>query len=502
MSELINNQRKRIDELKELLLRLQSAEDIAHTKYTVISKLKKIPYEDVLIAEQELIADGVPIEKMLELCDLHSFALEGVITPNTKPLDEFHPVSILKKENLAFKREIEMLNVLFGKCLKTPDNKAAESCVNKMHGHFNNLMDIEKHFTRKEQLIFPFLEKYGITGPSTVMWGKDDQIRKKLKDAAAVFATTAGVLAEDLNKYIEEVFAPALASIEDMIMKEEDILFPMSIDTLTDSDWYDVFRQSGEIGYSLIDVKGEWRPSGIEADDSFKTESGKFILPSGSFSLDEIISLFNTLPFDLTFVDKDDTVRFFTEGSERIFQRSRAIIGRKVQFCHPPHSVQIVETILNDFKSGKQNKADFWINMRGQFIYISYFAMRGANNEYLGTLEVSQNLTELRKLEGEKRILSYGIDEKATSAEENVVEKAETNTTNIIIYDAREDLENGIHPVEKVMSALSELKQGERYRLITPFTPTPLIEKAKAKGFSTETKTINPAEFHTEFFAQ
>lgn len=500
MSELINNQRKRIDELKELLLRLQTTEDVTHAKFVVISKLKKIPYEDVLIAEQELIAEGIPLEKMLELCDLHSFALEGQLTQNTKQLDDLHPVSIFRKENLAFKREIELLKVLFGKCLNTENNSAAGSCVLKMRGHFNNLMDIEKHFTRKEQLLFPFLEKYKITGPSTVMWGKDDQIRNRLKDVTALLLTSADIIATDLTKIIEENLAPALTAIEDIIMKEEDILFPMSIDTLTDVDWYEVFRQSGEIGYSLIDVRGEWVPEGFEVSKTIKSDSGRITLPSGSFSLDEIITLFSTLPFDLTFVDKDDTVRFFTEGAERIFLRSRAIIGRKVQFCHPPHSVQIVETILDDFKSGRQNKADFWINMHGQFIYIAYYALRGENNEYLGTLEVSQNLTGLRKLEGEKRILSYGSEERFSSSDKVTSTPVPEKNIDIIIYDAREDLANGIHPVAKVLTALDELKPGERYRLITPFPPNPLIEKGKNKGFDAEIKVISESEFHTEFF--
>jgi DUF438 domain-containing protein len=130
-------------------------------------------------------------------------------------------------------------------------------------------------------------------------------------------------------------------------------------------------------------------------------------LPTGVFNLNELKSLFNTLPFDITFVDKDDIVRYFSHGNERIFQRSLAILGRKVQYCHPPSSVHIVEKILDDFRSGIQNKASFWINFQGKFVYISYYAMRDEKNEYLGTLEVTQDLTELRKLDGERRILEY-----------------------------------------------------------------------------------------------
>ena len=130
-------------------------------------------------------------------------------------------------------------------------------------------------------------------------------------------------------------------------------------------------------------------------------------MPTGSFTLEELIAVMATLPFDLTFVDKDDTVRYFTPGKERIFSRSKAILGRKVQYCHPPKSVHVVDQILNDFKSGRHDRARFWINLRGRLVYICYYAVRNEQGEYLGTLEVTQDLTEARSLEGERRLLMY-----------------------------------------------------------------------------------------------
>ena len=155
--------------------------------------------------------------------------------------------------------------------------------------------------------------------------------------------------------------------------------------------------------------------TGVSAVDCFEygdeivfvVEAGKIQLPSGSFTVNELTAVLNNIPFDLTFVDKDDRVRFFTQGKERIFARNRAILGREVQRCHPPSSAHIVEEILDDFKSGRQDSAAFWLNMGEKFIHIEYFAMRDKNNNYLGTLEVSQNLTEKRKLTGEQRLLDY-----------------------------------------------------------------------------------------------
>jgi DUF438 domain-containing protein len=159
-----------------------------------------------------------------------------------------------------------------------------------------------------------------------------------------------------------------------MIYKEEKILFPTALDLLTEQDWYDIYIQSDEIGYCIFVPEFEWQPTGgIHKDIKKSTAaSNRIQMPTGSFTLEEIISAFTSMPFDLTFVDKDDTVRYFSPGKDRIFDRTRAILGRKVQYCHPPKSVHIVNQIIADFKSGKQDKARFWIQMGPKFVYIVY----------------------------------------------------------------------------------------------------------------------------------
>jgi hypothetical protein len=182
----------------------------------------------------------------------------------------------------------------------------------------------------------------------------------------------------------------------------------MCLDTLTAGEWYEIARQSGEYGYCLYDPPDTWKPDGwVEPETRDQFRGGRVQLPSGSLTTAELTHILNTIPFDLTFVDKDDTVRYFTQGAERIFARSRAILGRKVQFCHPPASVKIVERILEDFRSGAHDRAAFWITMRGRFIHIEYFALRDAQGGYAGCLEVSQDLTEKRALSGEQRLLNY-----------------------------------------------------------------------------------------------
>ena len=409
MSEFINNTEVKLNLLKEKIRKIDSEKDTEAVKHELKYLLNEVSYQDVIKVEQQLIDEGIDRDKMLELCDLHSAALRGVINPESKNKEvPGHPVHTFKRENQAIKREVEFIQTLAEQVNKMDDAADASDIFLKIRSGFNNLMDVEKHYSRKENLLFPFLEKYGITGPSTVMWGKHDQIRELLKNVNQVFSSSSEVQAQDGKIILEMFINPSLKLIDEMIYKEEAILFPMSLDSLTDDEWFQVYKQSDEIGYCLFSPDIEWLPESFTMESlSEIIDHSKIKFPTGIFNLNELNSVFNTMPFDITFVDKDDNVKFFSHGSNRIFQRNKAILGRKVQFCHPPSSVHIVEKILNDFKSGEQDKASFWINFQGKFVHISYYALRDESNNYLGTLEVTQDLTELRKLEGERRILEY-----------------------------------------------------------------------------------------------
>jgi DUF438 domain-containing protein len=310
-------------------------------------------------------------------------------------------------ENRALAWEIDTLNKLYDGIRQINNEDDLKKLLLEIKTHFNSLMDVEKHYLRKENLLFPFLEKHGVTGPPKVMWGKHDETRELLKAAMEVLDQQETMSIDEAGTAIEFVLKPASDSIEEMILKEDEILFPMTMDKLETSEWYQIYRQSPEIGFCLHDPETEWRPAGIESYDNEKYRTDRIQLPSGSFTPPEIQAILNTIPFDLTFVDKDDRVRYFTQGRERIFTRNRAILGRLVQNCHPPSSVHVVEKIISDFKNGKEDHCAFWINMHEKFIHIEYHALRDDAGEYLGVLEVSQDLTEKRALAGEKRLLSY-----------------------------------------------------------------------------------------------
>jgi uncharacterized protein len=408
MSELIDNSRERKDLLKHMILQLHEGVAPDEVKKRLVELLTKVPYGDVVEVEQELISEGLPETEVLRLCDIHSQALEGAIDLSAaKIVPPGHPVDTFKKENRELELVIKVINDLFHDVEKLFGEAGGTVYVQRMQALFNSLMDVDKHYRRKENLLFPFLEKYGITGPPTVMWGKHNEIRQLLKNALDSLSIQDERSLPVLKNKIEMFLKPAANAIPDMIMKEEEILFPMCMDKLSDDEWYEIYSQTNEIGYCLYDPTIEWKPQGKVLSENKSAEADVIRLPSGKFNVEEILAILNTLPVDLTFVDKDDKVKYFSQGKERIFDRNRAILGRDVRMCHPPSSVHVVNKIIEDFRSGKAERAPFWIQMQGKFIHIEYFAVRNEKGEYLGTLEVSQDLSEKRKLSGEQRILSY-----------------------------------------------------------------------------------------------
>jgi DUF438 domain-containing protein len=410
MSELINNSEKRKELLKHMILQLHAGEAPDEARKQLVNLLQKIPYGEVVEVEQELISEGVLSEaEVLKFCDIHSEALNGAIDlSGMKIIPPGHPVDTFKRENQELLKVVDELETLFATIAFIKSQDALSPLLMQVRAHFNSLMDVEKHYLRKENLVFPYLEKYGITGPPKVMWGKHNEIRELLKASIEILENASDLNSDELIVSIDLILKPAAAAVADMTMKEDQILLPMVMDKLNDLEWYEVYKQTLEIGFCLYDPDVSWKPANIETSETEENDGNLVHLPSGSFTKAELQAILNTLPVDMTFVDKNEKVRYFSQGKERIFHRSRAILNRDVKLCHPPSSVHVVEQILEDFRSGKQDHAPFWIQMKDKFIYIEYFALRDENGEYLGTLEVSQDLTEKRKLEGEQRILAYG----------------------------------------------------------------------------------------------
>lgn len=402
MSEIINNREYRQKVLKELILELHAGKTVDEVKGRFEKLIEGVSASEISQMEQALIAEGMPVEEVQRLCDVHAAVFKGSIEDIHKEItvQSFekpgHPVHTFKQENRAIE---DLINNKIKPALKQQDRS------NVLEG-LRELLTIENHYSRKENLLFPYLEKNGITAPPKVMWGVDDEIRAEIKNAIEVVESDA-----ELKNETKEIVSDALVRVDEMIFKEENILLPMAIETLSEDEWYAIYRESDQIGYTLINQDAKWEPVredvGIKAvslPESISKEQIRF--ETGVVSIKEMELMLNHLPFDITFVDKDDTVKYFSHGKERIFERTKAVIGRKVANCHPPGSVHIVEKIVADFKAGKKDVEEFWIQQKDRFIHIRYFAVRDENGEYLGTMEVSQNIQPLRELTGEKRLLS------------------------------------------------------------------------------------------------
>ncbi len=408
MDAISDNPQSRKDLLKHMILQLHNGEAPDEVRKRLVEFLKSIPYNEVVQVEQELINEGLPEEEVLKFCNIHTQVLDGHIDQSgAREIPPGHPVDTFKNENKELMKMVSILRKFYYK-IEKPEELKLETYLIQLKGFFNNLMDVEKHYLRKENLVFPYLEKYNITGPPKIMWGKHDETRELLKASREGLDAKGGdITLDEATALIDMVLKPASNAVADMVMKEEEILFPMCMDKLTDEEWFQVSQESAEIGFCLYDPDIEWIPEGVETSPSPQVLDGMIQFKTGKLSVNELIAFFNTLPVELSFVDNQDKVRFFSHGQNPIFKRNRAVIGRDVRLCHPPKSVQMVEQIVSDFRRGKQNKAAFWLGMKAKVVYIEYYALRDDNNQYLGTLEVVQDITEIKKIKGEQRLVSY-----------------------------------------------------------------------------------------------
>jgi len=406
MSELINNREYRQKVLKELIMELHEGKSVDDVKERFAKLIEGVSVAEISELEQRLIMEGMPVEEVQRLCDVHAAVFKGSIEDIHKPasLDQIpgHPMHTFKLENREIEKRIE---TKVKPALEAFDEADSEENVARLLECFNQMLEIDKHYSRKENLVFPFLEKAGITAPPKVMWGVDDDIRDLLKEVKALLEDYKG----NKNEVAQKAEG-AIHQIKEMIFKEENILFPLMVDTLTEDEWLTVYRDSDEIGYTFITPQAEWKP---EREDFIQQEEQESDIEAdvirfetGIMSVYELETVLNHLPIDITFVDKNDRVKYFSQSSERIFPRPKSVIGRTVQNCHPPSSIHIVNKIVEDFKSGAKDHEDFWIRMGEKFVLIRYFAVRDKNGEYMGTLEVSQDIAPFQKLEGEKRLLS------------------------------------------------------------------------------------------------
>jgi DUF438 domain-containing protein len=376
--------------VKNILRALHAGLDPARAAERVLKEAGYLTSAEIAAIEEELLAEGIQPEEIQRFCNVHALIFEKAMRTGKSAAPETAAVGLFKAENGRIRR----LVAEFRSALAAGDYARAGQSLDSFSA-------VVSHYVKKENALFPLLEKRGFSGPSKVMWGKHDEVRRLLKEARAALGFIPGSKPADQVK--TSILDPLLAEIEGMIEKEELILFPTALEKLTAEDWE-------RVRASFIELEREGvvkEIHGVAEPTSASTSSapGDIVLPSGRLSAAELTRILNLLPVDLSFVDANDRVKYFSEPAARIFPRARSVIGRKVQNCHPPKSLKAVERIIDAFRTGRKDSADFWIELGGKMISIRYLAVRDESGKYLGTLEVSQDISGLRALSGEKRLL-------------------------------------------------------------------------------------------------
>jgi len=290
--------------------------------------------------------------------------------------------------------------------IENKDFASAKEELVKLKQIEDNLKNSESHYVREENVLFPYLEKHGITQPPAIMWMEHDKIREIKKDLYELIETHEKLEFEHFVKDLKEKAVLLAETLSSHFYKENNILFPTGLKVITENEWPDIRKEFDELGYCSFTPEVAKIAMETAEKPALQTEiEGMVAFETGNLAYQEMESIFNTLPVDITFVDKEDTVRYFSETKERIFPRTKAVIGRKVQQCHPQKSLHVVNQILDDFKNGRKEVAEFWINVNSRFIHIRYFPVRNKSGNYLGCLEVTQDITDVKKIKGEKRLL-------------------------------------------------------------------------------------------------
>lgn len=312
-------------------------------------------------------------------------------------LSEGHPIR-------TYLHETELIQNLLEEIMRTDP----ETEYQKFYNLFNHLSTVEKRFVRKENQLFPFLELRGWTNPSQNMWSFHDTIRDMFRLVRKNLEDKDPLAAKENMVYIEE-------NLHRLLNVEYNILFARALELLKEEDWIKMRQGEDEIGWMLSsppptypNESGYVHPSmdtSIRTDVVFDEKAQHY--DEGYMTIEQVNLLLKTLPIDITFVDEYDKVIFYNRGEERVFPRSAGIIGREVKFCHPPKSVGTVLKIVEAFRAGTQNEANFWFNYRGRLIYVRYFAVRDAQKNYKGVIEMSQDITDIKLIEGERRLLEW-----------------------------------------------------------------------------------------------
>ena len=408
MGGVSNSSKKEM--LKEVIRQLHAGASPQEVKERFKQVLEGVSPLEIAKIEQELISEGLPREEIQRLCDVHMAVFREQLERQKLDVPLGHPVNILMEEHKAMLQIAGKLGDVVNKLQQISDVNRVGDEIRLLEHIAEDFRDSEKHYLREENVLFPILERHGITEPPAIMWTEHNQIREKRKQLNSLLENYGAMNFSDFKKQLSEVAKALNGLLSSHFFKENNILFPTALKVVTSQEWSDMRKEFDEIGYCCFTPSQLTAPLKTEERREEKAEAvleDVLRFETGSLSKEELEALLDTLPVDITFVDKDDRVKYFNKAEKRVFVRTKAIIGRKVQMCHPQKSIHIVNRILESFRKGKKDVAEFWIAVNNRLVHIRYFAVRDRDGKYLGTMEVTQDITDIKKIEGEKRLLDW-----------------------------------------------------------------------------------------------
>jgi DUF438 domain-containing protein len=394
--------------LKEIIKQLPSGAPPEEVKEKFKEALKGVSSEDIVKVEQELVKEGMPREELQKLCDVHMAVFAEQLQEQELHLPPGHPISILIEEHRIMLERAEKLEEFIGMVEEACDSVYVGDVLTELQNIAKEFQDSEKHYLREENVLFPIAEKHGITEPPAIMWMEHDKIREIKKKFINLAEKWNTMTFEEFKKRLSETAKPLCSVLPTHFYKENNILFPSTLQVAPIEEWIEARKEFDEIGYCCFTPPAATVKMEIEEQKARVQAGGETLeFENGTLSKEEIESILDVLPIDISFVDRNDSVKYFNKAEKRIFVRTKSVIGRKVQLCHPQKSVHIVNKIVEAFKADKKDSAEFWITVAGRLVQIRYFAVRDKKGKYLGTMEVTQDLTDIKKIEGEKRLLDW-----------------------------------------------------------------------------------------------
>jgi PAS domain S-box-containing protein len=396
--------------LKEIIKQLHAGVPPAQVKEKFKQVLAGTKPEEIAKIEQELVKEGMPREQLQRLCDVHLAVFGEQVQDQELHLASGHPISILMEEHRVLLERADRLKVDVGLIEEACDVVYVGDALTELQGVVKDFVEAEKHYLREENVLFPTMEKHGITEPPAIMWMEHNQIRELKKKLRELVEKWNSMSFEDFKKRLVEVALRVCELLPSHFFKENNILFPSALQVIKDTEWGEVRKEFDEIGYCSFTPKHALVSlHGTEVEEQKATlEMGETLhFETGNLSKEEVEALLDTIPIDVSFIDADDQVRYFNKAEKRIFVRTKAVLGRKVQMCHPQKSLHVVDKIVEAFKTGKKDVAEFWITIENRFVHIRFFAVRSKGGKYLGAVEVVQDVTDIKKLEGQKRLLDW-----------------------------------------------------------------------------------------------